>query len=85
MEIDEAAEQLTEHAERFKEAGIETTSTIRDEEPSAAILDEVRASGSDLIIMSTHAHSGFNAWYGGSTGYRVIAGSPTTLLLLREL
>jgi nucleotide-binding universal stress UspA family protein len=85
MEIDEAAEQLTEHASRFQNAGIETTSTIRDEEPSAAILDEARASGSDLIILSTHAQSGFNAWYGGSTGYRVIGGSPTTLLLLREL
>jgi nucleotide-binding universal stress UspA family protein len=85
MEIDEAAEQLTKHAARFKDVGIETTGTIRDEDPSAAILDEVRVSGADLIILSTHAQSGFNAWYGGSTGLRVITGSPVTLLLLREL
>jgi nucleotide-binding universal stress UspA family protein len=85
MEIDEAVEQLTRHTARFKDAGIDTSGTIRDEEPAAAILDEARASGADLIILSTHAQSGFNAWYGGSTGYRVISGSPTTLLLLREL
>jgi nucleotide-binding universal stress UspA family protein len=85
MEIDEAAEQLTKHASRFKDAGVETTATIRDEEPAAAILDEARVSGSDLIILSTHAQSGFNAWYGGSTGLRVITGSPVTMLLLREL
>jgi nucleotide-binding universal stress UspA family protein len=85
MEIDEAAEQLTSHVARFKDVGIETTATIRDEEPAAAILDEARTSESDLIILSTHAQSGFNAWYGGSTGYRVIHGSLTTLLLLREL
>jgi nucleotide-binding universal stress UspA family protein len=85
MEIDEAAEQLTAHAGRFKDAGIDTTATIRHEEPAAAILDEARTSGSDLIILSTHAQSGFNAWYGGSTGLRVITGSPVTLLLLREL
>jgi nucleotide-binding universal stress UspA family protein len=85
MEIDEAAEQLTSHAGRFKDAGIPTTGTIRDEEPAAAILDEARLSHADLIILSTHAQSGFNAWYGGSTGLRVITGSPATLLLLREL
>jgi nucleotide-binding universal stress UspA family protein len=85
MEIDEAAEQLTAHAGRFKDAGIETTAKIRDEDPAAAILDEARTTGSDLIILSTHAQSGFNAWYGGSTGLRIITGSPVTLLLLREL
>jgi nucleotide-binding universal stress UspA family protein len=85
MEIDEAAEQLTKHASRFKDAGVATTATIRDEDPAAAILDEAREGGSDLIILSTHAQSGFNAWYGGSTGLRVITGSPVTLLLLREL
>jgi nucleotide-binding universal stress UspA family protein len=85
MEIDEAAEQLTKHAGRFKDAGITTTGTIRDEDPAGAILDEVRTNSADLIILSTHAQSGFNAWYGGSTGLRVITGSPVTLLLLREL
>jgi nucleotide-binding universal stress UspA family protein len=85
MEIDEAAEQLTMHAARFQDDGVETSGTIRDEEPAAAILDEARANHADLIILSTHAQSGFNAWYGGSTGLRVISGSQTTLLLLREL
>ena len=85
MEIDEAAEQLTKHAARFRDGGIETSGTIRDEDPAAAILDEARVSGADLIILSTHAQSGFNAWYGGSTGLRVITSSPVTLLLLREL
>jgi nucleotide-binding universal stress UspA family protein len=85
MEIDEATEQLAAHEARFREAGIETSATIRNEEPAGAILDEARVSDSDLIILSTHAEVGFNAWYGGSTGLRVIMGSPVTLLLLREL
>lgn len=85
MEIEEASDQLNQRATRLKEAGLDVSLIIRDEEPAAAILDEARSSESDLIILSTHAQSGFNAWYTGSTGYRVVTGATTTLLLLREL
>jgi nucleotide-binding universal stress UspA family protein len=85
MEIEEVADQLNERAARLRDTGVDVSVTIRDEEPAAAILDEARVSEADLIIFSTHAQSGFNAWYTGSTGYRVITGAATTLLLLREL
>ena len=85
MERDEATQRLQEQARILEEAGIPTEIATREEDPADAILKEANERDADLIVLSTHARTGFGAWYTGSTGYRVITEAKQTLLLLREL
>lgn len=85
MERDDATRTLEDHARAVENAGIAARVVTRSEEPAIAILNEARASGAELIVLSTHARTGFDAWYAGSTGYKVITEANQTLLLLREL
>ncbi|MDP9324923.1 MAG: universal stress protein [Candidatus Dormibacteraeota bacterium] len=85
MEVETVSSQLEEQAARLAAAGVEATATIRHEEPAEAILLEAESWPADLVVMSTHARTGFDAWYSGSTGTRVIAESSRPLLLLRDL
>ncbi|MEA2476870.1 MAG: hypothetical protein QOC87_1069 [Actinomycetota bacterium] len=85
MERDDATLTLLEHSRGLESAGISTRVATRVEEPAEAILKEADDVNADLIVLSTHARTGFGAWYTGSTGYRVITEAKQTLLLLREL
>lgn len=49
-----------------------------------AILDEVRASGCDLILMGTHGRRGFGHLLLGSDAERVLRESPVPVLVVRH-
>ncbi len=85
MEVETITTELAEQAAHLAAAGVEATIHLRHEEPAEAILQEAGKWPADLVVMSTHARTGFGAWYSGSTGTRVIAESSGPLLLLREL
>jgi nucleotide-binding universal stress UspA family protein len=85
LEVEAVAAQLNEQAEHLAAAGVEASIRVRHEEAATAILAEATELPADLVVMSTHARTGFDAWYSGSTGTRVIAESNRPLLLLREL
>nr|MDQ3879322.1 universal stress protein [Actinomycetota bacterium] len=85
MERDDATEALSAYARTLQEAGVRTELATRADEPAEAILKEATEQHAELIVLSTHARTGFDAWYTGSTGYRVITEAKQTLLLLREL
>ncbi len=85
IEEEEVAEHLGRQQQGLKEAGVEGSAELRHEDPVTSILERAREVDADLIVLSTHARAGFEAWYTGSTGYRLIAAATSTLLLLREL
>lgn len=85
IEVETVGRQLDEQAQRLAAAGVDAGVSLRPEEPADAILAEAESWPADLVVMSTHARTGFDAWYTGSTGTRVIAETPRPLLLLREL
>ena len=85
MEVETVAAEVAEQAARLAAAGVEATVGLRHEEPAEAILQEAGKWPADLVVMSTHARTGFGAWYSGSTGTRVITESSRPLLRLREL
>ena len=85
MEVETITTELAEQAAHLAAAGVEATIHLRHEEPAEAILQEASKWPADLVVMSTHARTGFGAWYSGSTGTRVIAEAGGPLLLLREL
>jgi nucleotide-binding universal stress UspA family protein len=84
MDKEEIEKRLLQHSNRLAESNVEALVTLRDAEPAAAILGEAARIPADLIILSTHARVGFDAWYTGSIGTRVIGGASQTMLLLRE-
>ena len=85
MEEEEAAEYLTRQARRLQAAGVEATVELSHDDPATAILEQASTVGANLVVLTTHARAGFEAWYTGSTGERLIAAASPTLLLLREL
>ncbi len=85
MAYEDAAERLDGEARRLEDGGAMVRTVLRSEEPFAAILREAADISADIVVLATHARTGFEAWYEGSTAERVISGGEHTLLLLREL
>jgi nucleotide-binding universal stress UspA family protein len=85
MEQEDAEGRLQTQAGDLLGADIDAVFVVPEGDAEATILRYASEKDADLIILSTHARSGFEAWYTGSTGYRVIAHATQTLLLIREL
>jgi nucleotide-binding universal stress UspA family protein len=52
-------------------------------DPADAILEHVRASGADLLVMTTHGRSGISRWALGSVADRLVRTAEAPVLLLR--
>ncbi len=85
MVREDMTERLEEQVAQLAAKDADARFSLRDEEPSNAILAEAGEIAADLVVLATHARSGFEAWYEGSTGESVMTGGAQTLLLLREL
>lgn len=48
------------------------------------IVKEVENSGSDLVLMGTHGHSGFQEFWLGGTAYKVVSSSPSPVITIRN-
>lgn len=85
MEQEDAAAALRGHSAKLETEGVEVEVELREEEPSTGILESSDELPADLVVLGTHGRVSFEAWYTGSTGFRVISESARTLLLIREL
>lgn len=84
IQEDEALARLEQIRGRVASADVQVSTTLRDENAATAILEEAGGWPADLVVLATHARAGFEAWYSGSVGYRVITQWRGPLLLLRE-
>ena len=84
LQEDEALARLDETQRRLVADGLRVDLKLRRENPLEAILAEATDLPADLVVLATHARAGFDAWYSGSVGYRVITQWRRPLLLLRE-
>jgi nucleotide-binding universal stress UspA family protein len=84
----EAGEELLAKANaRVEQAGVTATRQVLDlpgERVADAILNEAKASGSDLIIMGTHGRRGFQHLMLGSDAERVLQLSTMPVLVVRH-
>jgi nucleotide-binding universal stress UspA family protein len=64
-------------------AGLDTTSVVRDGDPAAEIVAEVRGAEADLVVMATHGRSGLARALLGSVADGVVTHSPVPVVLLR--
>jgi nucleotide-binding universal stress UspA family protein len=58
---------------------------IIDGDVASVIVDTAVAEAVDLIVMSTHGHTGFSRWYLGSVTEKVLRSAPCPVLVIREV
>ena len=63
---------------------VETNSLVRSGSPSAEILAEARSLPADLIVISTHGHSGVTHAILGSVTEHVVRSAPCPVMVVRE-
>lgn len=83
-QAEDAGGRLDVLARRLAERGVEAEPVVREEDADVAILTEARRREAELVVLVTHARSGFIPWYEGSIAQRMIATPGLTLLLLKE-
>jgi nucleotide-binding universal stress UspA family protein len=84
LALHEAAHRLGELARTNVKQHAQVRCLVRAGKPFAVIATLARKTGSDLIVVGTHGHTGFPAVLLGSTAERVARRAPCPVLLVRE-
>jgi len=80
----EAEDYLEGVAQRLRAEGLVVrTRVVCHEQPSAAILDQARTDGADLIALATHGRRGISRLFLGSVADKVLRGSSLPVLVQR--
>lgn len=77
--------QLTPYMNAIQAAGVPVRAAVRGGIPADSILEFVRASRSDLIVMGTHGRRGISHVMRGSVAEAVLRRSPCPVLVVRNL
>jgi nucleotide-binding universal stress UspA family protein len=78
-----AKEYLAKIAKKLKKDNIKVKPVmVVSTDPANEILDYARKNKVDMIIMTSHSHSGLMKWLLGSVAERVIRHSPVSVLLV---
>ncbi len=81
--VEEAERYLADVEHRLADRGIRVSNVVRYGRAAEEILDHARASGIDLIAMSTHGRSGIERVLLGSVAERVLREAPVPVFLHR--
>ena len=88
-ELDRKAhESAREYLEKTKDrlgSSCAVHTEVVDGQPAAAILDYIEKNGIDLVIMSSHGHSGPSKWFIGSVAEKVLRRSPIPVFLIPSI
>jgi nucleotide-binding universal stress UspA family protein len=79
---DDAVAHLTKFVATVDTGGVQLRITARTGTPAAGILDEAAASHSDLIVLGTHGHGGFDRWILGSVAEKILRKAPCPVLTI---
>ncbi len=78
-----AEQYLAGIEQRLKDAGLRVRAEVRAGEPAEEIVDYANTNPFNLIVMSTHARSGFSRWAYGSVATKVLQGVSSPIFLVR--
>jgi nucleotide-binding universal stress UspA family protein len=78
-----AKQYLTGVEKRLKDAGLRVRSELRVGDAANEIIDYASNSPFNLIVMATHARSGFSRWAYGSVTTKVLQGVSSPMFLVR--
>ena len=73
---------LSKRAADLKKEGVNAQVAVLRGNPADKILEYTKKNNADLIIMSTHGHSGATRWLIGSVADKVVRHSPVPVLLV---
>ena len=83
-EVDRQARSAVERmAGPSRSAGVETSTAVRQGAPAAEIVAEAKEWGAQLIVLSTHGHTGVTGILFGGVARRVIHDAPCPVLTCR--
>jgi nucleotide-binding universal stress UspA family protein len=80
---EEVVRYFREVGQRDLLRGLEVAFVVESEHPSGVILDTAVSHHTDLIIISSHGHSGLTRWVLGSVTERVLRFAPCPVLVVR--
>jgi nucleotide-binding universal stress UspA family protein len=69
---------------KLNSEGIASSYELREGSAVAEIIKAEKQTGADVVVMSTHGHSGFGRWDHGSTADKVLHTGTVPLLLIRS-
>ena len=81
--IEEAQERMNVITARVRQMNIACQAHVGIGNPAYAILEQAKAAQSDLIMMGTHARSGFSRFLMGSVSHAVLHQAPCPVLIVR--
>jgi nucleotide-binding universal stress UspA family protein len=82
--IEEARERMKSITGRLMELNIFCQANVGIGDPAYAILEQAKASRSDLIMMGTHGRGGFSRLLMGSVSHSVLHQAPCPVLIVRQ-
>ena len=68
-----------------KSTGVKISATVRKGSPYEAICEAAKTLDADMIVLTTHGHTGLKKVWLGSTAERVVRHAPCPVLAVREL
>ncbi len=83
-----AHESASEYLQKTRDrlgASCAVKTEVVDGQPAAAILDYIEKNGIDLVIMSSHGHTGPSKWFIGSVAEKVLQRSPVPVFLIPSI
>lgn len=81
MEEEAAREYLARIEGDLSKVGVKVTAEVRRGDPVATVVERSGTLAADLIVMSTHAKAGLDAFWSGSIGARLLSRIHQPLLL----
>ncbi len=78
----EAAAYLNGVAERLRLAGLPASQLILQGDPAEQVIDHAHAENADLILVSSHGHSGLSGWNVSSVVHKILTRAYTSFLLI---
>ena len=80
---EELKEYLARVEKRLKKLGLRVRSEVLAGKPAEQIVDYAKANPFNIIVMSTHARSGFGRWMYGSVAAKVLYHASSPIFLVR--
>jgi nucleotide-binding universal stress UspA family protein len=81
----EEADKIVAEAARIGDArGVKVATSVAEGAASDRVVDAVKQSGFDLVVMGSHGHRGMERALLGSTAERVIVNAPCPVLVVKE-
>jgi nucleotide-binding universal stress UspA family protein len=81
---EEAAKIVAEARQQAAASGVTIATSIAGGAADSRIVESVRKSGFDLVVMGSHGHRGMDRALPGSTAERVIVNAPCPVLVVKE-